>query len=91
MHDLERQAWMLESMEADGYILEIVPHNQLAENEAQAEEIKNGSMKKISYTASIFDAEIEDLIDAMSCETFIEALNWALEWYALASFKRNKK
>ena len=91
MHDLERQAWMLESMEADGYILEIVPHNQLTENEDQAEEIENGSMKKISYTASIFDAEIEDLIDARSCETFIEALNWALEWYTLASFKRNKK
>lgn len=91
MHDLERQAWMLRSMEEDGYILEVVPHNQLAENAKQAEEIEKGWQKKITYTATIFDAEIEDLIDARSCETFIEALNWALEWYTATSFKRNKK
>ena len=90
MHDLERQAWMLRSMEEDGYILEIAPHNQWTENHDNIELIQKGWMKKISYTASIFDAEIEDLIEAKSCETFIEALNWALDWYTKNSFKQKK-
>ncbi|QBL97897.1 hypothetical protein EauM23_00004 [Exiguobacterium phage vB_EauM-23] len=41
-------------MEADGYILEIVPHNRWAENHDNIELIQKGFMKKISYTASIF-------------------------------------
>lgn len=90
MHDLEHQAWRLEMMEADGYILEIAPHNQWTENHDNIELIQKGWLKKISYTASIFDAEIEDLIDAKSCETFTEALNWALDWYTMTSLKRKK-
>ena len=81
MGDLNHQARVLDMMEADGYILEIVPHNQLTENEAQAEEIEKGWMKKISYTASIYDSEIEDLIEARAFDTFPTALNWAISWY----------
>ncbi|MBA4293862.1 hypothetical protein C0431_12945 [bacterium] len=83
MNDINQQARVLDMMEADGYILEIVPHNQLAENEAQAEEIRKGWMKKISFTATIYDSEIEDLIDARSFDTFPLALDWAIGWYIL--------
>lgn len=83
MNDINHQTIILDMMEADGYILEIVPHNQLAENEAQAEEIRKGWMKQITYTATIYDSEIEDLIEARSFDTFPLALNWAISWYTV--------
>lgn len=91
MQNSEKQADLLRRMEEDGYILEVAPHNQWTENHDNIELIQKGFMKKITYTASIFDAEIEDLIDARSCDTFTEALNWAIDWYVAEVAKGNKK
>lgn len=90
MSDLEKQESVLAEMEKNGYILEIVPHNQWTENHDNIELIKKGFLKKISYTASVFDAEIEELIEARSCETFPEALRWAIDWYTREVVKGNK-
>lgn len=75
------QEWLLNRMEEDGFILEIVPHNQIEENIEQAKDIESGILKKITYTATIFDSEIEDMIEARSFDTFFEALKWSVMWY----------
>lgn len=78
---VKEQNELLARMEADGYILEIVPHDQVANNHKVSDLVEKGWEKRITYTASVFDSEIEDLIDARSCETFPLALEWAVDWY----------
>lgn len=84
---INQQTDILSMMERDGYILEIVPHDQIANNQEVSDLVEKGWEKRITYTASIFDSKIEDLIDARSCETFPIALQWAVDWYV----KRTKQ
>lgn len=82
------QSKILNQMDGEGYILEIVPHNQSEESSDNDELIEKGWQKKITYTASIFNSDISDLIDARSCDTFADALKWATDWYL--SFTKKK-
>lgn len=87
---VEEQNELLTRMERDGYILEIVPHDQIANNQKVSDLVEKGWQKRITYTASVFDSEIEDLIDARSCETFPLALGWAVDWYIKETKKREE-
>lgn len=87
---VKEQSELLASMEADGYILEVVPHDQVANNHKVSDLVEKGWQKRITYTASIFDSKIEDLIDARSCETFPLALEWAVDWYIKETKKREE-
>lgn len=78
---VDEQNKLLARMEHDGYILEIVPHDQVANNQEVSDLVEKGWEKRITYTAAVFDSEIENLIDARSCETFPLALEWAINWY----------
>ena len=84
---VEEQNELLARMERDGYILEIVPHDQVANNHLVKEDVESGALKRITYTAAVLDSEIENLIDARSCDTFALALEWAIDWYV----KRTKE
>ncbi|WP_214873276.1 hypothetical protein [Exiguobacterium sp. s140] len=86
--NIEHQSLIFNQMESEGYILEIVPHDQSEVSSDNDELIEKGMLKKITYTASIFNSDITDLIDARSCETFAEALKWATKWYL--SFSKKK-
>ena len=87
---ITQQTDILSKMERDGYILEIVPHDQVANNHKVSDLVEKGWEKRITYTASVFDSDIEDLIDARSCETFPLALEWAVEWYIKKTKKREE-
>ena len=89
-HFEKEQSDLLARMEADGYILEVVPHDQLANNHLVKEDIESGALKRITYTASVFDKDIEDLIAAESCDTFPLALAWAMDWYIKETQKRKE-
>lgn len=78
---INQQNKILSMMEHDGYILEIIPHDQVANNQEVSDLVEKGWEKRITYTSSIFDSKIEELIDARSCETFPLALQWAIDWY----------